>query len=43
MISSVSLLIEGLVYLIAIAYVCRKKSGIRLERIIENKEIDKYN
>lgn len=43
MISSVSLLIEGLVYLTAIAYVCRKKSGIRLERIIENKEIDKYN
>lgn len=43
MISSVSLLIEGLVYLISIAYVCRKKSGIRLERIIENKEIDKYN
>lgn len=26
-----------------IAYVCGKKSGIRLERIIENKEIDKYN
>ncbi len=43
MISSVSLLIEGLVYLIAIAYDCGKKSDIRLERIIENKRIDKYN
>lgn len=26
-----------------IAYICGKKSGIRFERIIENKRIDKYN